>query len=475
MVPRLQRYGACNALFRQYDPQLLNAFKLEMSYGIERFFLLSYCLACCWPGLGAKNNLRVVRQWAELEFVFPNEEARSYALEKRFYVPGSSVPIDVDVQHRSGKKSRIFVTIPRFDEGRPVTFGTVDDEGRIVAYPDYSWHENQGQNCGGLTSVFRVAIDECNRLWIMDAGKIGDTQYCPPQVLAFDLATDRLVYRHVVNISSYTSPSLFITPVVDVRPEFPGDCANTFVYVADVSGFGLLVLDVANDRSWRVTNKYFFPYPSRGTFTIDGESFDLMDGVLGMALSPYRTGRDRFLYFHSLASTTENVVKTEVIRNNSYLVDPTVDPQAIAEFPEERTSQSAAEAMDRNGIMYFGLMNPPSIWCWNSATEFSPKNFYKIAVDKETLQFASGLKVVNNIKGEQELWILTSSFQRVMTGSISSDRINFRIHAEKIPIILADSPCTNPPKDRHPGYHANIIVRNGHIRGTYKYGAVSFL
>lgn len=56
-------------------------------------------------------------------------------------------------------------------------------------------------------------IDECNRLWIMDAGKIGDTQYCPPQVLAFDLATDRLVYRHVVNISSYTSPSLFITPV----------------------------------------------------------------------------------------------------------------------------------------------------------------------------------------------------------------------------------------------------------------------
>lgn len=50
------------------------------------------------------------------------------------------------------------MTIPRFDEGRPVTFGTVDDEGRIVAYPDYSWHENQGQNCGGLTSVFRVAV-----------------------------------------------------------------------------------------------------------------------------------------------------------------------------------------------------------------------------------------------------------------------------------------------------------------------------
>lgn len=54
--------------------------------------------------------------------------------------------------------SRIFVTIPRFDEGRPMTLGIVDGQGRIQAYPDYSWHDNQGQNCDGITSVFRVAV-----------------------------------------------------------------------------------------------------------------------------------------------------------------------------------------------------------------------------------------------------------------------------------------------------------------------------
>lgn len=47
----------------------------------------------------------------------------------------------------------------------------------------------------------------------MDAGKIGDTQYCPPQLLAFDLDTDRVVYRHIVNASNYIATSLFITPV----------------------------------------------------------------------------------------------------------------------------------------------------------------------------------------------------------------------------------------------------------------------
>lgn len=90
-------------MFCPTDPHLLDTFKLEMSHGIERFFLLSYCLACCWPGLGAKSDLRVVRQWPELEFVFPNEEAKQRAIEKRFYVPGNSVPIDVDVHHRKGE------------------------------------------------------------------------------------------------------------------------------------------------------------------------------------------------------------------------------------------------------------------------------------------------------------------------------------------------------------------------------------
>ncbi|CAH0667385.1 unnamed protein product [Chilo suppressalis] len=473
----------CEVLLSQYDPAVLDQFKMEMSYGIERFFLLTYCLACCWPGLGARTDLRVVRQWSELEFAFPSDEARLSAMQQDYYVPGNSVPIDVDVHHRrdgkwcsSQQKSRIFVTIPRFDVGRPVTLGTVDELGRIAGYPDYSWHDHQGHNCQGMTSVFRTAIDECNRLWVMDAGKIGDTQHCPPQLLAFDLDTDRLLYRHVVNASSYIGTSLFITPVVDVRGSGPGDCSDTFVYVADVSGFGMLVVDVAKDRSWRVTHRFMFPYPNHGTFTIDGESFDLMDGVLGMALSPYKQGRDRFLYFHALAATTENVVRTKVLRNDSFLADPNAEPKSINSFPDERPNQSAAEAMDRNGVLYFGIMEPPSIWCWNSATEFNQRNFYQLAVDRETLQFASGVKVINNLKGEQELWVLTSSFQRVMTGSLSSSRVNFRIHAEKINNLIANTPCANSPKGQNHGYQANMIIpSSGYQRGTLRYGAVSYL
>ncbi|CAK1596073.1 unnamed protein product [Parnassius mnemosyne] len=470
-----QQYRLCEQLLSRYDPLTLQIYKWEMAHGIERFFLLSYCLACCWPGLVARSQLRVVRQWAELDFVFPSEETKSLAIQKRYYVPGNSVPIDVDVQHRQGAtRSRIFVAIPRFDEGRPMTLGTVDDQGRISAYPDYSWHDNQGFNCNGMTSVFRVAIDECNRLWVMDTGKIGEKQVCPPQVLAFDLTTDQLIYRHIVKEPSYIPSSLFITPVVDVRRN-GDDCSDTFLYVADVSGFGFLVVDVANDRTWRVTHRLTFPFPSRGTFTIDGESFDLMDGVLGMALSPLHAGNDRYLYFHALASTTENVVRTSILRNSSFIHDPNAQPQSMNVFAEERPNQSAAEAMDRNGILYFGLMDPPSIWCWNSATEFAQRNFHKVAVNQETLQFAGGLKIVNNLKGEQELWVLTSSFQRVMTGSLSSNRVNYRIHAEKISILMQNSPCAVPPKDQNHGHYANLISMNDDSHIEFRYGAVSYL
>lgn len=77
-------------------------------------------------------------------------------------MPGNGVPIDVDVDYRD-IGSRIFVTIPRFTTGIPVTFGVVSNAGAtggpiVQAYPDYSWHSSHGQNCDGITSVFRVTV-----------------------------------------------------------------------------------------------------------------------------------------------------------------------------------------------------------------------------------------------------------------------------------------------------------------------------
>lgn len=60
------------------------------------------------------------------------------------------------------------------------------------------------------------------------------------------------------------------------------------VYIADVTGFGIIVYDYKANRSWRAESQSnnlrpIIPY---GNFTIAGEKFELADGVFGLAVSP---------------------------------------------------------------------------------------------------------------------------------------------------------------------------------------------
>lgn len=106
------------------------------------------------------------------------------------------------------------MTNPRFLPGIPASLGFVRKaDSAITPYPSLSWHSSQGKDCDGMTSVFRVAFDDCNQMWVLDTGKIGEEQFCPPQLLVFNLKTDTLVHRYRFDKSLYYQKSLFITPV----------------------------------------------------------------------------------------------------------------------------------------------------------------------------------------------------------------------------------------------------------------------
>jgi hypothetical protein len=128
------------------------------------------------------------------------------------------------------KKNRVFVTMPRFQEGIPVTLGVVTDKKLnnnpiISPYPSWEWHKNPG-SCGRnrIVSVYRVLvsrakkslqvlsaeslqIDECQRLWVLDTGRLLEEQTCPPQILAFDLQTVKTQYKSVKTDGALAGPA----------------------------------------------------------------------------------------------------------------------------------------------------------------------------------------------------------------------------------------------------------------------------
>lgn len=139
---------------------------------------------------------------------------------------------------------------------------------------------------GFIRIVRNVQIDECNRLWVVDTGRVMMTAVCPTKILIFDLATDRLIHKYLVPDDQVLyGKAALVTPIVDVGKT----CLDTYLYVADVDQNGLVIYDLYRDHSWRVNNtrgNAFGPDEDAMNITIAGEWFDLTDGTLGMSLSP---------------------------------------------------------------------------------------------------------------------------------------------------------------------------------------------
>ena len=76
-----------------------------------------------------------------------------------------------------------------------------------------------------------------------------------------------------------------------------------------------------------------------------------------------------------------------------------------------KTFSFKAQAMDSNGNLFFVIMEPIALVCWDSSKPYSLENIKVVEENAETLQFASGMKIIKNLVGFEELWILTNRFQ----------------------------------------------------------------
>ncbi|KAJ8984320.1 hypothetical protein NQ317_012538 [Molorchus minor] len=358
-------------------------------------------------------SFEIVNQWNLLNFDLPYDvgpEISDIRLENTVFT-GLEMSED-----------RFFIATPRLRAGVPATLSTISrntprgSSPILRAYPDWSMHGvlRGDLNCSGLISVYRIKTDSCQRLWVLDSGVVTSIDdfrmVCPPKIVIFDIHTDQIVRTIVLPRQVARTNSLLTNLIID--EEVQGACDSAFVYMSDTASPGIVVYDARSERSWRLFDPSFFPDPDFGNYNIEGETFTLMDGVVGLAHSPYLG----ILFYQPLATDRIFSIPTSAI---------TKGPQAeFEQLPVSLVGRKSSQGLGitvnvNDDTLYFSPMTETSVASWNPVTNRQTV----LAHDPKRLQFLAEMRW----KPDGSIWVLSTRFQKFFKRTISPSEVNLRL------------------------------------------------
>ncbi|XP_051172955.1 protein yellow-like [Leptopilina boulardi] len=387
--------------------------------------------------------------WNVLDFAYPDEGSRQAAIDKGDYIPENALPVGIEIW-----RNKLFVTVPRWRDGIPGTLNYIsldtNQSGSPKLNPYPNWAQNTAGACGsGLTTVYRIHADACDRLWVLDTGTIGigntTVQACPYTLNVFDLTTDKLIRQYKLRPDDINQNTFIANIAVDLGKN---GCDDAFAYMSDELGYGLIVYSWALNKSWRVTHGFFMPDPLRGDYNIGGLNFQWSEeGIFGMSLSPLAADGFRTLFFHPLSSNREFAVSTRVLRDEQLALDSYHEFQPLSE--RGPLSHSTAEIMDENGLQFFNLVDQNAVGCWNSLLPFSPANHAVVARHDEAIIFPADVK----IDRRGTLWIISDRMPIFLMSTLNYTDINFRILTVPVQDAIAGTVCDTAPWKQHVSNH----------------------
>ncbi|XP_012283873.1 protein yellow [Orussus abietinus] len=380
----------------------------------------------------------MVFSWTMVDFEYENSSARVAALAEGTYVPENVLPLGLDVWGE-----RVFLTLPKWRDGVPATLATVPRISKTTSpklrpYPSWEWHRSR--TCEGLTSVFRIQVDECARLWVLDSGKVdvadSPFQACPPKILVFDLRTDRLLRKYPLTPDQIKQDSLYSNIAVDVRN---GNCEGARAYLADVWRFGIVVYDFSADSSFRVQHRFFFPDPVASRYELHGLGFQWTDGIFGIALSPLDVHSDRTLFFHPMSSFREFAVSTSLLGDKE---SAEAHPDAFAPVGRPRAKDfghSSGSAIARNGVMFFNMVTRDSVWCWDTRKEHDPRNLGVVGHSNVSLVFPNDIRVDH--EDDQNVWLISNKLPMYLYGRLDLGEPAYRVFRANVRTAVRNTVC----------------------------------
>lgn len=359
-------------------------------------------------------------------------------------MPENNLPLGIDRW-----RDRLFITTPRWKLGSPASLSTISlqDAGKVAnpqlePYPSINFHSLiSNPDCSKLVSVYRTFVDECDRLWVIDAGVVETLtnfrQLCPPKIVIFDLENNYPIFSYELPPEQVKQDSLHSNIIVDVPK---GKCENAYAYVTDVWRYGLVVFSFAQGRSWRTTSNLHYPNPFATDFNFNGINFQWTDGTFGLTLPPQDTNGDRVLFFHPMASYTEFMVNTAVLKNESIWANGGTSAKSFIPIGTRgKQGQSATVGTSKSGVQLYTLVQRAGVGCWDINKPYTTTNLGLVEQDSEKLNFPNDLKV--DRASPQHVWVMSNNLPTFLYSTLSPNQINFRILAANIEKAVAGTIC----------------------------------
>lgn len=142
---------------------------------------------------------------------------------------------------------------------------------KLKPYPNWEAHNlrNNGNGAGKIANVFRLNVDVCDRLWLVDQGVAdllgGQIVIHNPKIQVYDLNKDQLIKEYTLPTHFIKNDSLLSNIIADVKNK---NCDEAFAYIADCGANALIVYDLEKDESWRITHHFFHFDPLSGDYFV---------------------------------------------------------------------------------------------------------------------------------------------------------------------------------------------------------------
>ncbi|XP_068620529.1 L-dopachrome tautomerase yellow-f-like [Battus philenor] len=381
-------------------------------------------------------------QWKVLDFAWEGQQ-REAAIASHAYIPENNMPTGL-----ARWKDKLFITVPRWKRGVPSSLNYVYVNGsqqqNLNPYPSWGDAFIADDACCASTnstvvSAFRIHIDKCDRLWVVDNGATDMSenvkQLVQPAILVFDLKQNTLQFKHVFEDQVLRDSSVFTSIAVDIMDN---DCRNTYAYISDMGSGAIVVYDLKHDAVWRLESPLFQHEENSSQYKVGGIDFFWNDGVSSVALSsPKKSDGHRDLYCHPTSSTKILRISTKLLRK-PYATQDEIYTGIHVEGDKGPLSQATAcDYHADTNVLFFTLLSKNGVGCWNLEREFSLENLPLLVSDCNVLEFPNDIKV----DFEGNVWILSDRQSRFLYNKMDFNETNFRVLSAKASELIRGSRC----------------------------------